>query len=194
MILKMKFLKILLLYIIVSLFNFSLFSQNSYIQVQGEANLKVSLNGIFKGTTKEDIGGYIIENVSSGKNKIKIEKEGFAPYEEDITVKSGEVLLYKVKPFVKHSVVISESGNTETTEKQNELKTGKLIIQSVPIEIKISIPSIEGVDNISKKKDIWTVESVPVGSYRVILSFNGKDLETTITVYENETTKYLEIY
>ena len=101
-------------------------AQNAYIQVKGESGLSVYLNNQLKGKTSADIGGYIIENVTPGKNTIKIVKEGFAPFEEVITVKPGEVLAYQVKPFSKHTILISEQGNTQSTNEQIEIETGVL--------------------------------------------------------------------
>jgi hypothetical protein len=49
----------------------------------------------------------------------------FYLFEESVVVKSGEVLLYKVKPFSKLSVFITESGNEEETDKKAIIPTGK---------------------------------------------------------------------
>ncbi len=161
-------------------------AQTAYIQVTGEPDLSVYLNNQFKGKTTVEYNGYIIENVTAGKNLIKIEKEGYTPFEETINVKAGEVFSYKVKPFTKHSVYISEQGNTGQTEKKAVVETGKLIVQSVPIEIKISIPEIEGIDNKLKTKDEWILEKVPQGNYKVIFSFNQKVIEKNITIKKDD--------
>ncbi|UKJ06308.1 PEGA domain-containing protein [Solitalea lacus] len=163
-------------------------AQNSYIQVNGEAGLSVFLNGLFKGKTSADIGGYVIENVSPGQNKLKIVKDGYAPYEEVVTVKAGEVLAYKVKPFSKHTVLFSEQGNSQSTNEQVKIETGKLIIQSVPIEIKLSISNIENADNLSKTKDQWLAESVPAGNYTIEFSLNDKKIKKIVEILANETT------
>ncbi len=164
-------------------------AQTAYIQVTGEPDLSVYLNNQFKGKTTVEYNGYIIENVSPGNNLIKIAKDGYTPFEETITVKSGEVFAYKVKPFTKHSVYISEQGNTGQTEQKAKVKTGKLIVQSVPIEIKISIPSIEGVDNKIKTKDEWIVDNITEGSYVIRFTYNQKIIEKTIEIKENDVYK-----
>jgi hypothetical protein len=164
------------------------FGQTAYIEVKGEPDLSVYLNGKYKGKTTAEFNGLIIENVSAGSNLIKIEKEGYTPFEETITVKAGEVLAYKVKPFTKHKVYVSEEGNTEETSKKATLKTGKLIIQSVPIEIKITIPDIDGINNFTKTKDKWQADEIPAGNYKITFTYNQKVITKTIEVFGSETT------
>ncbi len=165
-----------------------IFGQTAYIQVNGEAGLSVFLNSQFKGKTSAEFNGLIIENVTPGKNLIKIVKEGFTPFEESITVKPGEVFAYKVKPFTKHLVEISEQGNTGETDKQVVIKTGKLIIQSVPIEIKITIPKIEGVENNQKTKDEWLADKIPTGSYEITFSYGQKIITKTVVIESEKIT------
>ena len=165
-----------------------LLGQSAYIQVNGEPDLSVFLNNKFKGKTTVDLGGYIIENVTPGKNLIKIVKEGFIPFEETITIKPDEVFSYKVKPFVKNKVTISEAGNTGETDKKAMVETGKLIIQSVPINIKITIPSIEGVSNNTKNKDEWIVDNISEGSREVLFTYNKKTIKKTFEIIGGETT------
>lgn len=163
-------------------------SQASYIQVNGEPGLSVYLNGEFQGKTTAELKGYIIENVSAGENLIKIVKDGYTPFEEKVSVRAGEVLAYKVKPFTKHLVTITEKGNNDETNKKAAVVTGKLIVQSVPIEIKITIPDIEGVNNTAKTKDEWIVENIPAANYPISFSFNGKIINKTVPVSGNEIT------
>lgn len=165
------------------------YAQKSYIQITGEANLSVYLDNQFKGKTTTELNGYIIQDVSAGSHKIKIVKQGYTPFEETISVKVGEVFSYTVKPFVKHAVTISEQGNSGETDKQVEARTGKLILQSVPIQIKITMPSIEGVKNLQKTKDEWVVNDIQVGTWDIEMSFGGKTIKKQIVVTENDVTK-----
>ena len=165
-----------------------LFGQTAYIQVTGEPNLSVFLNNQFKGKTNVEFNGYIIEKVPAGKNIIKIVKEGYTPFEETITVKSGEVFAYKVKPFSKNTVYISEEGNTGQTEKKALLETGKLIVQSLPIEIKITIPDIEGINKKLKAKDKWIAENIATGNLEITFSFGEKVITKTIKIEKDRVT------
>lgn len=178
--------KLFLLLILTFLTQF--INAQSYIQVTGEPNLSVYLNNVFKAKTTAEFNGCIIENVQSGINVIKIEKTGYAAYEESINIKKGEVFAYKVKPFTKHSVYVSEQGNSAVTEKKEVLETGKLIIQSVPIEIKITISDIDGINNSSKTKDEWIADEIPAGNYKVTFTYNQKSISKNISVLGNETT------
>lgn len=165
-----------------------LLGQTAFIQVNGEPNLSVYLNSKFKAKTTADLGGCIIENVTPGKNLIKVVKEGFIPFEETITIKPNEVFSYAVKPFIKNKVTIEESGNTGETDKKATIETGKLIIQSVPINIKITIPSIEGVSNTTKAKDEWIVNNISAGSCDVTFTYNKKVVKKTFEIIGGETT------
>ncbi len=176
------------LFLLLMLLSNTLFGQTAYIQVTGEPNLSVFLNNQFKGKTSVEYNGYIIENVTPGKNVIKIVKEGYTPFEETITVKTGEVFAYKVKPFTKNSVYISEQGNTGQTEKKANIETGKLIVQSVPIEIKITIPDIEGVKSSPKTKDKWMADKISTGDYEITFSFGQKVITKTITIEKDQVT------
>lgn len=164
------------------------YTQLSYIQVSGEANLTVFLDGEKKGVTSTELGGLIIEGVAPGNHLIKVVKKDFVPFEETILVKSGEVLLYKVKPFSKVAVFITEKGNEEETDKKASIQTGKLTIQSLPIEISITIPRIEGVNNMRKNKDLWMIEKLTTGEYQSTFTFNGKSLDKTFQIKPNEET------
>jgi hypothetical protein len=168
----------------------TLFAQTAYIQVTGEPDLSVYLNNKYKGKTTAELNGYIIENVSPGSNLIKIEKDGFTPFEEYVTVKPGEVFSYKVKPFTKHLVKISEQGSVGETAKKARVETGKLIIQSVPIEIKITIAEIDGILNSAKTRDEWQADNIPAGSYDVTFTFNQKVINKTIEIRKNDTTRF----
>lgn len=163
-------------------------AQTSYIQVNGEPGLSVYLNNLYKGKTTAELNGYIIENVTPGNNLIKIVKEGYTPYEETINVKKGEVFEYKVKPFQKRVVSIMETGNSGETDKKADIPTGTLVIQSVPIQIKISMPAIEGVDDLQKNKDKWTAENLAAGSYKITFSFNNKQIQKEVKIIGSNTT------
>jgi len=177
-----------LLFLLLILRSHLVVGQTAYIQVNGEAGLSVYLNSQFKGKTTTEFNGLIIEGVIAGKNLIKVVKEGFTPFEETITVRSGEVFSYNVKPFTKHLVNISEQGNSGETDKKATIQTGKLIVQSVPIEIKITIPDIEGIDNLPKTKDKWSADKIPGGSYEITFTFNQKVITKTVEIVGNDTT------
>ena len=156
---------------------------NSYIQVKAEAGVSVFLDDNFKGKTTSDIGGLIIERVTSGSHIIKVVKEGFNPQEERVDIKTGEVYSYTVKPFIP-KIKISQQGNTG--QQQIDLQVGKIKIQSLPVAITISIPSL-GI-NSSKTQDKWNADEIPAGSYLVTFSWNNKILRAIIEVKHNQLT------
>jgi hypothetical protein len=164
------------------------FGQTAYIQVNGEADLSVFLNNQFKGKTTVELKGLIIEKVTPGKNLIKVVKEGYTPYEEEITVKPGEVFAYNVKPFTKHVVNVSQQGSSGETQAKLKIETGRLIVQSVPIEIKITMPDIEGVNNSEKTKDKWLADAIPTGYYPITFSFGQKIISKTVQIKKDSIT------
>lgn len=165
------------------IFSVSLLAQKAYIQVEAEPGISVFLDGSFKGKTSMEMGGLIIEDVSSGTCTIKVVKEGFNPQEERITIKPGEVYTYKVRPFVP-GLKISQTGNTG--QQQIDLKVGRLKIQSLPISIIISISSL-GV-NSSKSKDEWTADEVPVGTYTATFRGMNKTLSGSFEIKHDQLT------
>ncbi|RYY99506.1 MAG: hypothetical protein EOO11_04735 [Chitinophagaceae bacterium] len=103
-------------------------------------------------------------------------------------IKAGELLAYKVKPFTRHVVSISEKGNSQETEKKVALVVGKLVVQGVPIEIKISMPDIEGVDNNQKSRDEWIADKLPIGRYEINFAFNQKKIQCAVEIRERTET------
>lgn len=162
-------------------------AQTAYIQISGESGLDVYLNGKLKGQTRTEFNGLIIDNVSPGKNTIKVVKKGYIPFEESVTIQAGEVFLYKVKEFKKNVIPVYQEGNSAQTTQVETLPSGKLIIQSIPIEMKIRIETVDGVN--TKNKDQWVAEKFPEGTYAIEFEANGKTIKKSVTIYRDETTK-----
>lgn len=78
-------------------------AQTGHIQIVGDPEITVFMDGLYKGKTNADMGGLVIENVTAGSHSVKLVKEGFNPQEEKVLVKSGEVFLYKTKTFITKS-------------------------------------------------------------------------------------------
>ncbi|MBC8550032.1 MAG: hypothetical protein ISR95_01065 [Candidatus Marinimicrobia bacterium] len=161
----------------------SAIAQDTYIQVVAEPGISVFINQNLMGVTNSDYGGLIIENVSPGKQTIKMIKEGFNPQEEQIDVKQGEVFTYMVRPFIP-KLKISESGNTG--QQEIEMKVGNLLVQSLPISISIKIPSL-AIDY-TKKKDEWKVEEIPEGKYLASFFLKDNILSDSIEINASQTT------
>ena len=160
------------------------YAQNSYIQVAAEPGISVFLDGQFKGKTTPDVGGMIIEKLSAGIYTIKVVKEGFTPQEDRISIKAGEVFMYTVKPF-SPKIRIRQQGNEY--QQNLEYKTGKLKIQSIPVGIRIEVPSVD--INSLKKQDEWYVEDIPIGNYSINFYLDSKVLRGTIIILENKQTE-----
>jgi len=162
------------------------FSQTASIQIKSEPEISVYLDGEFKGVTSEKYEGLILKNVPAGQRKLKFVNAKFASQEETITIQSGQVLLYKVKPFVP-KISISQEG--ETDEGNINLKVGKILIQSLPTEITISIPDLE--INFTKTQDKWRASDIPVGNYEFVFKMKSTVIRQKIAIPESKETKIM---
>lgn len=170
---------------VILLISISSISQNyAYLQISSESGIKVYLDDKFYGETSEEFNGLIISDLNAGTYNIKFTKEGFNPQIDMIELAGGRVLEYKVKPFTP-KIIITESGEMES--KTISAQTGTIIIQSLPISIKISIPTL-GIEY-DKKQDLWKAEDVPVGEYYGKFVFNNKELESIIEIKNSHETK-----
>jgi hypothetical protein len=159
--------------------------QVCYIQVKAEPNIFVFLNDEFKGKTSADIGGLIIGNLKVGSYNIKVVKDGYVPQTEVIVLKSGEVKIYQVKPFVPQ-YKITQSGNKQ--EQTIELKTGSLKVQSLPVEIQIEITDL-GIKSM-KTQDEWKIQDIPIGEHKLKFVWGNKILNDTVLI-KQDLFKYL---
>jgi hypothetical protein len=151
-----------------------------------EPDISVFLDGQLKGITSSEYGGLIIQNIVSGPHLIKVVKEGYLPQEETINIKSGEVFTYHVNKDFIPSIRITEKGNQEN--QAISIKKGNLKIQSLPIEISISIPSLH--IETKKSKDEWFANDIPEGEYKVTFKWSSKTVEDVIRI-ENDMVSYV---
>ena len=161
----------------------ALATETGFIQVKCTPGVQIFLDGDLKGITNTDVGGLIIQNVSPGQHEIKAVKEGYRPEIERISVQTGQVVAFEVKPFIPQ-VRISQIGDARQTEVK--LKVGKIVIQSLPIECKLNI-KVLGVNDMEKTKDYWEAEGVPVGKYEIVAESIGKKLSYEVEINEEST-------
>lgn len=158
--------------------------QSSYIQVLSESGVSIFLDNKFKGVTNDEMGGLVIEEVTSGNHMIKITKEGFSTQEERIKINPGEVYSYTVKPFVPR-IIITQDGNEQ--QQQIEKLVGSLKVQSLPLSIEISIPRLNIKS--SKKMDEWVAQEVPIGNYKAKFRWNSQELVQEFEIFQGQQLK-----
>ncbi|MHC5040551.1 MAG: hypothetical protein ACYTHM_24840 [Planctomycetota bacterium] len=73
--------------------------ETGQIQVRCEPGVRIFLDGTFKGVTKAEVGGLVLRDVPAGPHTIRAVKEGCKPQEETLTLQSGAVCTFTVKPF-----------------------------------------------------------------------------------------------
>ena len=123
---------------------------------------------------------------TAGQHLIKVIKEGYIPREENLTVKPGEVLLYQVDANFSSAIIITEEGNKE--KQTISIKKGTLTIQSIPISIRIQIPSVD-IDYV-KKEDKFHAENIPEGTYLAEFILNDRVLSDSVEIL-NQMITYL---
>jgi uncharacterized protein (TIGR02145 family) len=141
-------------------------AQNAYIQVSCEKGATVFLDGKYSGKTTQEMEGLIIDSVSPGEHVIRMTMDLYDPVEEKITVKAGQVYLYKVN---------------------FKMQVGRIVLQSLPVSIVISIPAL-GINNVSKMEDNWIKDKVPVGNYPITFKWNNTIIHDTIEVRNDRIT------
>jgi len=155
-----------------------------HIQIKCEPEIQIFLDGQYKGVSSADAGGLILQNIPPGTHRLRAVKSGFTPREETIKISGNEVRVWNIEQFVPR-VKVSEEG--EDVKGKIERQTGVLILQTLPVEAKIEIPSL-GVSQ-SKQKDIWKVEDVPEGQYDVRVSGRGKSLSQRVKIEAKGTSR-----
>lgn len=169
------------------------FSQQAYLQIKSAPGVTVFLDGDLKGVTNKDFEGLIIKDVPAGTHQLQFVREGFNTQDETVTVRPGEVYIYEVRKFVP-KIKISQKGNKVTPKTQQvtavmQVQTGRLSLQSLPVNIDISLPGL-GITS-TKNQDEWIGEDIPAGSYEAVFSWKGKELRETIAIAADQTTELL---
>lgn len=158
-------------------------AQDGHIQIESEPGVAVFLNDNLKGITTSEFGGLIIQNVPAGNHLLRFTLEGFNPQEERITLRQGQVYVYRVRSFVPR-VRITEHG--AEGDQQIGLQVGRLMIQSLPVAIRIAIPELEVDQN--KSGDRWKVHDIPVGTYSAVFTLGDKSIDHEFDISNNQQT------
>ena len=130
-------------------------SEPAYIQVKSPPGVRIFVDGTLKGVTARDVGGLIIEGLAPGRHTVRAQKEGFQPQVGTVVLTPGQVLEYVVKPF-KQAIRISQEGQTE--EETIEVPVGSVVIQSLPIQCRVSCASLD-IES-KKSRGPWLLKPV----------------------------------
>jgi len=129
--------------------------------------------------------GMLIQDVPSGPHFVRVAKPGFESQELVINVTGGRVFVFKVN-LVAKPLEIEEEG----PEAQVQLRAdaGTLVVQSIPVECTIDIPSVE-LRQAQKTKDRWTAKGFPLGRHKVTLAALGKTLTHEVEIAQDSTVR-----
>lgn len=154
------------------------------IQITCEPGVLVFLDGELKGETAAELGGMILRAVTPGTRALKFVKDGFDPAEGRVVVEPGGVAAFKVQPFAREMKVkqSGKAGDSQITQ-----KTGRLVIQSVPIQCGISIPGL-ALQRSQKTNDLWELEEVKIGEFEATFEGAGQRIAHRIVIREKALT------
>ena len=158
-----------------------------HIQVMCPAGVQIYLDGAVEKTATPIPGGLIIQDVPAGAHYIKAVMDGFELDELRVDLAPGQVFRFVIKA-PKPALGIEETG--DGAEKTLRAQTGTLVVQSLPVECTIDIPSA-GLFGASKTKDKWTVKRMPAGSHEITLKALGKTLTYTLPLAADSTVRLM---
>ena len=70
------------------------------IEVKGPRRVRISLDNVYKGMTTKAAGGLTLIRVRAGVHVLRATMAGMQPQEARVTVKAGETLTHKLRPFL----------------------------------------------------------------------------------------------
>jgi hypothetical protein len=154
-----------------------------HIQIKCETGVNIFLDGNYCNQTREDLKGLIIQDIPAGKHRIKAAKDGCQSIEQEIDLSPGQVLMLEFTSFIPKIETYEEGGESE---KKVTIQTGKIVIQSLPLECSINIPSLD-IFGLKKTKDKRVLDKVPVGTHQIEFIALGKTLNYTIQLKSADT-------
>jgi hypothetical protein len=157
-----------------------------HIQVKCEPGIKVFLDDVFRGTANEALKGFVVENVPVGDHVLRVVKDGFDPQTEQIHLLKDQVYVFSVSPFVP-TVTITEEGRSSAGTLA--LKVGALVIQSLPVDCNIEIPSLK--IHAAKTKDEWRAINLVPGIHKATFLALGKTIGFDVRVSAGVTTRIM---
>jgi hypothetical protein len=155
--------------------------EKAYIQVKCEPGIHIFLNEEFKGITNSELGGLIV-TTEPGQHVLKAVKQDFEPQLFNVSLAKNQVFPVSIKPFRPLTRISQEGAESGGGIKGH---SGNLLIQTLPVEAKISIA---GQADSDKTKDKWLVENLPVGSHAVTVSGMNKQVRCTAEIEKEQTT------
>ena len=145
------------------------------IQITCKPGLRVYLDGNFMGISCEEEDGKYLANISPGVYIIRVEKSGFAPHTQRLTVHSNSI----------HEIKVPELNPTISVRDENDDSGGSLVrlvgeltVTSAPFKCRIVFLG-ETYDKTSNAKIFG---NIPVGEYPISISRSGKTLKAKIKI------------
>ena len=156
-----------------------------HIQVKCPPDCRVYLDGTLEQGALKTADGMLIRDVPSGPHFIQVAKPGFEPQELVINVTGGRVFVFRVNLVAKPLAIEEEGPEAQVLLRA---KAGTLVVQSIPVECTIDIPSVE-LRQVQKTKDRWTAKGFPAGRHKITLAALGKTLTHEVEIRQNSTVR-----
>jgi hypothetical protein len=150
-----------------------------HLFVRCPADVRVFVDGIFRGVTTEEYGGLIVRDLTPGYHLLSVAKKGFRTHEDFVLVGPHTVIEQQLQPFDPE-----EPGGpralADVSAPRPQSKVGGLVVQSIPRDILIDSPALS-LTHVAKTTDEWSAELVQ-GVYEIQFSAAGKKLRQAVRI------------
>jgi hypothetical protein len=150
------------------------------LQVTCEPGVRIFVDNVFKGVSKESEGGLFIPDLTSGPHSVKVIKKGFDPFEKPVVIKEFEAVEVVVKFAQSPEKVVPLSPVLESIEVT--ARVGALVLLSAP---RGAFVFIDG----EKKSGItdMRIENVRIGQHKISFQRDSLALSGTYAVEPDKT-------
>lgn len=153
-----------------------------HIQIRGEPDVQIFLQGELAGMTTEESGGLIVQDIPAGRYELLAVKPGYEPQEALLTVEANRVLVHSIHTF-RPQIEITQEGVEMDAAILREV--GTLIIQTLPVESRVRIGEL-GVD-VQKTRDVLRLANITTGNLWIEFFGMGVDLAHGLELAPDET-------
>jgi len=150
------------------------------LQVTCEPGVRIFIDNVFKGVSKESEGGLFISDLTPGPHSVKVIKKGFDPYEEPVVIKEFEAVEVVVKFAGTPEKVIPLSPLPESSEVTAPV--GTLVLRSAP---RGAFVFIDG-EKKSGKTDM-RIENIRAGQHKISFQRDSQDVFGTFVIEPDKT-------
>jgi len=146
-------------------------------------------------TQTDASGAFEFKDVPPAQYRLAVSKDGYFPYEQYLTVRSG------VDWDLQIQLDVAVTGKLEGTVAGFSRRSGGTINRLVGAHVVVHTPFLRAANSVASNTDVWletwtdengnyTIEDIPVGTYTCEVSMVGyKPQRVTVTIERDQTTE-----